>query len=636
MRNIINKLKFLYVEKKYKNFILLTTILVIFSLLSIIKIDILQKIPLFLFGIWTVYFMYLSIHCTLKKVNSKSSTFFWVTVAITLAICFFMYLIIIINTKQIYTWDQRCYYNNQIDLNEKFEKSFLSGIKKIIGTTYKNDYGYFLLSFTTIPFNLSNKTEYAFIITYAFWLILPVVLVFLLNVENIIKKCNLKNKKIVLIISSLMMITFPLLHKAAITGQPDIFGLFWIGLIFLLTFDYDFSQRDYIRWAMIILFSILLAITRRWYIFFMLGYYIVYGVITLIFTLMKKDKLLTKRVIKNAFIFIGATAVIFGISLFPIILRTLKANYSVSYSDWKLGGIIYEFIQQAGFIGYIAILLMAIGIIYGIVNKDTRKFSIILFLSYFLILFLFNRVQSMWYHQSLILVPEYIMSLALGIIAVCEIKNTIIMWVSSLIISLYLVTSMLGTFSENKIFFKNKYYSNISLKPVYRDDYDNIGEVVNFIKENCNSDKDKVYPNFASGKYCGDTFRYYLMPDKTLMNIVYYESAIDNVHGFPVGLLNSKYVLIANKVIDTTGATKSTIIPTINDAFKNDEFIKNRFHLIKEFKITKDITFYCYERKEQFDYSEAVYWKEKFNKQSLKKPNLFEERIDRYLEEIIK
>lgn len=180
-------------------------------------------------------------------------------------------------------------------MNEKFDKSFLSGIKRIIETTYKNDYGYFLLSFTTIPFNFSNMTEYAFIITYAFCLILPVILIWLINIENIIQKLELKNGKCILIVSAILICSFPLLHKAAVIGQPDIFGLFWIGLIILLTFDYNFSKNDYKRWGLIILFSFLLAITRRWYIFFMIGYYLVYGFFITLQALKTRNKRLIKK-----------------------------------------------------------------------------------------------------------------------------------------------------------------------------------------------------------------------------------------------------------------------------------------------------------------------------------------------------
>ena len=634
MNRIIDKIKNIDNKKIYRNFFQITILLILSSIISCVKIDILQKIPFYFFGVWVIYFLIMCFYGTIKKVNFKSSKFFWSVACITMIVCFIMYLVNIINTKQIYTWDQRCYYNNQLDLNERFNQSFHSGIKRIIGSTYKEDYGYFLLSFTTLPFSFSNMTEYAFIITYAFWLILPVILIWLTNIENIIQKLNFKNEKIALIISAILLIVFPLLHKAAITGQPDIFGLFWIGLIVLLTFDYDFSKKDYTRWGMIILFSFLLAITRRWYIFFMIGYYLIYGIIMVLDALIKKDKIVVKKVIRNELTFLIVASISLVILLFPIIIKTVKANYTVSYSDWKFGGVKNELNRQEHFIGCIGLLFMLIGGIYGIANKNTRNFSVRLIGSYFLILFLFNRVQSMGYHQSLILMPEYILLFELGIIAICQIKNTIIMHISSFIVVIYLMTSTYGTFSENKKFFSNAYYSNISLKPIYRDDYENIGKVVDFIKENCTEENDKVYANFASVKYCGDTFRFFLMPDKYLMNIVYYESAIDNVHGFPIGILDSKYVLIANKVIDSTGATKSTIIPTINEAFKNDEIIRNRFEKVKDFKITNEFTFYCYERKVTFDQTEAVYWKEKFNKQSIKNPKIFEERIDNYLEKM--
>ena len=64
------------------------------------------------------------------------------------------------------------------------------------------------------------------------------------------------------------------MHKAAIMGQPDIFGLFFVGMIILLTMDYDFSKKDYLRWIYIAGLTFLTMITRRWYMFWILGYFI--------------------------------------------------------------------------------------------------------------------------------------------------------------------------------------------------------------------------------------------------------------------------------------------------------------------------------------------------------------------------
>lgn len=619
-----------------KIFLALSFLLAITSIFSLIEIKIFQIIPFYIFGIWALIFIVVAIYLVIKKIELKISKKFIIYSSIVLLLCSLMYVFIFTRTRQIYTWDQRCYYELQIELLKKFDAKFLSGIKNIVVTTYKEDYGDFLLSFTSMIFSFTDKTENSFILTYVFCEILPVIFVFLLNGKNIIDKFNLKNENKIMVSAGLVLLCFPLLHKAAITGQPDIFGLFFVGLIALLTTDYDFSKKDIGRWIYIIICTFLLTITRRWYIFWLIGYFTSYAVILVLTPILKKDFELLKKIISNGVIFTLSTCLILGIALFPIIKKTVLANYAVNYSAWDLGGINVEIYRQFQYIGIIAIVICIIGIIYGLFNKRLRSLTICWISTYVITLFLFNRIQTMGYHQSLILVPEYLMIIYLTCIAISQIKNAILHYFSQTLFVMYLLMSFVVSIANNKYFYEKNVFSNISIKPVWREDYDNIGEVVRFLVDNCNSKKDKIYANFASGNYCGDTIKEYLMPNEVLKYNTYYESSIDSVHGFPIGVLKAKYVLIANRIIDSTGATKSTIIPTINKVFSEENIVKNKFKLVKEFPIIGDLKFYCYERIKPFDREEGSYWKKLFEEQTKLYPDKFGDRIDEYLEENIK
>ena len=614
-----------------KFFITLTCLLGLSSLISLKQIRVFQIIPFYLFGIWTLTFLVLSIYLVVKKIGLKIDKKFVIYSSIILFCCALVYIFIFTRTRQIYTWDQCGYYQLQINLLKKYEIKFLSGIKTIISTTYKEDYGYFLLSFTSMIFNLTDKVENSFILTFTFCEILPVMFVLLLNGKNIIDKFNLKNENKIMISAGLILFCFPLLHKAAITGQPDIFGLFFVGLITLLTTGYDFSKKDIPRWIYIIICTFLLAITRRWYIFWLIGYYISYAIILILTPILKKDFELTKKVLKNGIIFAAFACSVLAIMLFPIIKRTLLANYAVSYSAWDLGGIKAEMNFQFHHLGILAIILCVIGIIYGIWNKDLRNFTICWILTYIITLFLFNRIQTMWYHQSLILVPEYLMMIYLTCIAISQIKNTIVYYFSQTIFVLYLSMAFIVSITNSKQLYEKNLFSNISIKPVWREDYENIGKIVDFLISNCDFSKDWVYCNFASSEYCGDTFRQYLMPNEILNKNICYGGTIDSAAGFSNGILYSKYVLIANRVIDATGATKSTIIPTINKVFSEENIVKNKFKLVKEFPIIGDLKFYCYERIKPFDREEGSYWKKLFEEQTKLYPDKFGDRIDKYM-----
>lgn len=612
-----------------------TILLLLFGVLSFIKMSIFQIIPFYIFGIWTLMLLCMIIKITMNSINIKLDKRECIFALSLLVICFGIYIVMLINTKRIYTWDQCCYYNNQVDLLETFKKSFLRGIEKIRKTTYNNDYGYFLLSFTSLIFSFTTKTPKAFILTYTITEILPVMFVLFLNIISIYNKLKVNNKSIFIMLSSIVLLTFPLLHKAAMFGQPDIFGLFWVGIIILVTTNYKFEKRDFKKYFLIIISSFFLTITRRWYIFWMLGYYVAYGIFLFVEAICDKNKDLFIKKLKNVIEFGIIASIIMVVLLFPIIDRTIKANYSVNYAAWNKGGLVFEVKQQESFLGIFAVALMVIGIVYGIYKKDTRFFILTNLTSLLFTSILFTRVQNSWYHQSLIYVSQYVLLLIMGIGAICQIKNRYMKNTCWVFIFAYLITAEYGGVTENKIFFNNAFYSNVSIKPEYRQDYEKIGEIVNFIKQNCDIQKDRVYPNFATGQYCGHTLSQYLMPDTSLRGVILYESSIDSVHGFPEQMLTSKYVILANQILDGTSARgKSKIIPDINNAILNVEGIKNKFKKVIEYDLENGIILSIYERIEIIDDEEAKMWKEVVKEQDLEYPQIFSERINSVLEKV--
>lgn len=623
---LINGIKNSYI---LKIFLIISIIFGIFAALSKTKIIIFNEIAFYVFGIWCLIFLLLSIIIVMKICNIELDKDKKIIISIFLVVCFLIYLFTIINTKQIYTWDQRIYYSKQIDLLNSFKNSFFSGIKMIITSTYKEDYGDFLLVFTSLVFSFTRKTEKMFILVYCFTEILPVIFTTLLIVQQLIKKFNFKNENKIFVLSGVLILTFPLLHKAALLGQPDIFGLFWVNLIILLTMNYNFKKKDFVRWTAIIIFSFLLAITRRWYIFWMIGYYIAYAFITLFSAWINKEK--TKDLVINGLIFILYAGIVLLILLFPIIKRTILANYGTNYSAWNTSGLKGEMINQFYYLGLVAVVLFIISIIYAFINKKVLLFIFQIILTYIITIFLFTRIQNMGPHQSLILVPEYLLLMILGISGMCQLKNKIINSITVCIIGIYIIANFLVNYLEIKNVYGNILFSDRSLKPVQRMDYNKIGEMVQFIYDNCDIEKDKIYINSASSLYCGDTFAFYNMPYNDLRKVIIYESSIDSVHGFPINIFKAKYVFLTNKIIEATSATPGHIISNIKYGIEEDKIISEKYKKVKEFDLENGIIFYAYKRVNDVDELEINEWKEVFKAQTKIIPEKFGNRLDVYL-----
>ena len=184
-----------------------------------------------------------------------------------------VYIVIINCREYVYTWDNSTYYRNQLNLIPHFEESFGRGIKEIIRTIIYEDYNYFLLSFTIGIYSLTNMTLEAFNIISYFVGMVPTVILFFMIIKKVIDNLNIKNKLLIFGLSALFLISFWPLHGACLSGQPDIIGMIFICFIILLTMDYDFSYVDWKRWIYILGSTFGLVITRRWYMFFVLGYF---------------------------------------------------------------------------------------------------------------------------------------------------------------------------------------------------------------------------------------------------------------------------------------------------------------------------------------------------------------------------
>jgi len=597
----------------------------------------------------------------LKKFIKENKIFISILiVAIAMQIAIYCY--VILNRQYIYTWDNQTYYKQQIGLLNLFKHNFFAGLKNIVKTTYKSDYGNFLLFFTTPFFALTNKTPNAFVFTYMAVGVIPTLIIFAMILKKLVDKCNVKNKTLAYILGMLFLVTFQNILGASIKGQPDSVGLFWAGLIIYLLIDIDFSKVQKVRWCVLILSTFFLIITRRWYMFFAFGLWVSFGAIELITILAgknnenienEKDKDNNQKIIENNkntvenkkteslapykgnkkqtlinfFKLVFLVIIIDGILVSPMIKYTLVNNYSTSYKAWNLGGLSVEIKSQIYHLGIFELIIMLAGATCGIVKKDTRKITLTMLFTYIISIVLFTRIQNMGWHQMLILCPTYIIFFFDFIIAIDCIKIKYIKYI--LQIATIIIIALNFKQSEIK-YSKGKLLTNICFAPTKMKNYEQIREMHDFIAENCDKNN-KAYINAASGKYCKHTFSNFNLPaDLWLDNVIPYESSIDSAHGFPTSMLKCKYVFVTNVVVESTGAVKGHIIPGIKKGITENEIISKKYNLIRTFDMNDGIVFYCYERIAPFDEDERNAWLEIFSDISETYPKQFKERILKY------
>lgn len=378
----------------------------------------------------------------ISKYNLK--LFIIATISLSL-IGLIIYLVFVFGRNMEYVSDHNVYFMQQNELHNLFLDSHLKGFYAIVKSCWYSDYSYFINIFLELPYALFPKSNESFIMIYYFVFIIPTFSLGNVAIFNFMEKFNVSNKITFVFLCDCTLMFFPLLHFASLLGMPDIFGLFFVFSIMILLLNKDFIVFD-IKTSLLLSGLIIgLAVTRRWYIFWLIGFIPSFFVIALAAYFVQKTPNI-KRIIVNMVktCFVVMLFVVFLLA--PFIYHTLiDRNYSEEYSAYYLGGFSYEIFNQCGYLGVLMIILVVAGLIYGLYKKELRIIALVTVSSFLLSIWSFTLIQNMGKHQSLCLIPYYLTCLILLYLLVDRIKVKPIRFISVAIVLIVLLLNVFST-----------------------------------------------------------------------------------------------------------------------------------------------------------------------------------------------
>ena len=583
---------------KNKNIFSIIFLLCLILLLSILKIN----NYIFLLGsILFHVFLILIIKDIIRRNSisfSKKEKIFLVILTTSLII---LYSISIFTRKFIYYWDFSCYYNLQLDTIKSYQSGLISGIKQLVGSTWAGEYGSLLSYIPQAIFQFTNKS----ISFYLFSSVITIIPYLIISIGIFTKKILNTKKEYKFIISVLIISLIPLLHGTFIIGQPDLFGLVFIFLLLTITKDYNFIKLDIIKLFEILLFTLLLTMSRRWYVYWILTYYILY-IIMILLTNKKEWKI----IIKNILLYGIIVLIFYLVPLIPFFKNTLLNDYASSYQFYKGGGILEEVVRQIKHLGIIQLIMIFGGIIVGCLRKEHRKLTIMSFIQLLLIIILFNRIQSMGLHHSLLLIPMY----SLFIIVLIDF---IPKKASLVLISIVLLNFIISFTNYTSINFTD-------VKLIVEDDknYNQLVKVESFLEKNL-SKNNTAYMITHNNTINPDKLRNIRTPNSKVKKYLPYGSAVIGVHKFPLELFTSKYII-------TTSPYESISVDLkYNNVFKN-LVEEKKFKRIKTYQLKDNMKLEIYERIEKVDEEEKEKYKEALKEESKEYKYLYEDIINSY------
>ena len=541
----------------------------------------------------------------------------------------------------LYHWDYVNYILKQYNAEAAFAQSTGAGFRFLLDSITE-DYTNFITLFTEFPFCLSGKTgdDYAFCQVFS---VLPSLLVLLAGLTvKVGRMLRVKNRFWYFLIGFSWCATFPFVRMSAVLGQPDWFGLIFAFMLMLLTLDYRFDGIDLPRYLLIFAATAGIILTRRWYLYFVVGYCFAYVLLLAVSSIrLAKDGQPSRAVHRMV------RLVVFGLCaagamvllLLPMVRKILSFDYAGRYSYYNFGGITLELAAQTLRIGLLNFILIGMGLWFS-AKRRLPALPCLAGTELLVSLVLFTRVQNTGSHQMLLFVPGWLLLFLVGSAALADglKKHTAVKlcyWGFTMVFAVSVRCSPLTTvalpgFVVNHFPLKAvSEFVRLDKLTYDRTDAAQIQRVDDWIDAHCDAEKGEfAYMIPHDMLYNSDIFQYAALPDIQLQGKLSAGISIPGTHEFPVRFFEAKYVLTAEPLPQTfvSGGELSGRWNALFCAARDEHFTQ-----AASFDMGNGTVFTVWERTEPADRAEVEYYLDAFAQEDALYPEMFSQVAEAWL-----
>ena len=541
----------------------------------------------------------------------------------------------------LYHWDYVNYILKQYHAEAAFAQSTGAGFRFLLDSITE-DYTNFITLFTEFPFCLSGKTgdDYAFCQVFS---VLPSLLVLLAGLTvQVGRMLRVKNRFWYFLIGFSWCATFPFVRMSAVLGQPDWFGLIFAFMLMLLTLDYRFDGIDLPRYLLIFAATAGIILTRRWYLYFVVGYCFAYVLMLAVSSIrLAKDGQPSRAVHRMV------RLVVFGLCaagamvllLLPMVRKILSFDYAGRYSYYNFGGITLELAAQTLRIGLLNFILIGMGLWFA-AKRRLPALPCLAGAELLVSLVLFTRVQNTGSHQMLLFVPGWLLLFLVGSAALADglKKHTAVKlcyWGFTMVFAVSVRCSPLTTVALPGFVVDHFPLKAVSEfvrldKLTYdRTDAAQIQRVDDWIDAHCDAEKGEfAYMIPHDMLYNSDMFQYAALPDIQLQGKLAPGISIPGTHEFPVRFFEAKYVLTAEPFPQTfvSGSELSGRWNALFCAARDEHFTQ-----AASFDMGNGTVFTVWERTEPTDRAEVEYYLDAFAQEDALYPEMFSQVAEAWL-----
>lgn len=585
-----------------------------------------------LFSLWANLLLLRSAALALQLAGVRLHRFHWAVLGGVFLLAAAGWAVFLARRDFIYYWDYSNYLIKQYDAEAAFRLRPGAGFA-LLARSLSEDYTSFITVFTEFPFCLTARTGDAYVACQLFNVLLPLLVLLAGLICKLGALCRVPLPRVYFVLALAVTAAYPFLRAAALLGQPDWLGLVFALMILLLTLDYRFDRLEPARLALLFGATAAAVLTRRWYLYFVVSYYFLYAAALAAgcgrFWRQGEQRRALGRAGRLA-AFGGGSLLLMGLLFRPLILHILHYDYAGRYADYGQGGFFYELALQGMRLLPFYLAVLALGVWYAC----RRRQFVLLFLAVgepLLCIYLFSRVQNMWSHQTLMLLPGVLPLLIWGAAALTGALRGRARWPSLALCAATVLCGVFGRVSPMTIIpLPDPVLDALPLEYLdgeaaiaYRDDAEAIRAVARWLDAHC-AESQTIYMLPHNVEYNPDMLQNCLLPERPLAGKLAFGFDVLGTQPFPTELFDADYVVTCEPF--PLYSAISGLSGKLNALFLAQA--EGRFVRAARFDMGNGFVFVVYRRTVPADRAEAQYYLDAFAEEDAQFPDLYSRAVE--------
>ncbi|MGB7923692.1 MAG: hypothetical protein WCF57_10650 [Pyrinomonadaceae bacterium] len=517
--------------------------------------------------------------------------------------------------RYVYFWDYAGYHILYRELGAKLAQSPSEALGSVVTSVRNNEYNT-LPSLLQMPFYLAfgpRRLPYILSVTilYAF----PAIFLFTLLLRRLDARDAGEKKwdDLALTFISLVVIALaPPLWLPLLLGYVDVIGLNVIFIILMLYFRKDLAaQTTRSLIAMGLLLSLLILL-RRWYAYWVVGFFCATSIDALLSYLPDRTQLKKVGLGFRNILIMGLVAVVsFFIVATPIALRMLTTDYRDVFSAYRSSDSTFQhFVRLYHYFGLLLVAASVVGLLAMAAKEGKRRVAIFMAIQFITAFLLFNRTQDLnGHHYYWVAVTIFMMAAYFLRAAYSRLKTWPLKAVFIIVLCVVALSNLLVVFHPGVSRFLSPVetvYSQNRLPPLRRNDLNQVYGLLTTLRDLTRGSDSRIYILASSVKLNAGIAQNALYdfepPMVELERNLYSTADVDKRDGFPFHLYNALYVVVTNPVAYHLASTDQRVVGVVaEELIKGEGLARSYERLPYEFPLEDGSKAYIYKKVRPFD-----------------------------------